>query len=97
MPQKGNLRPQQVAALCDRDYPYTSTATLVYTLAGSEGLGDNSLEGQLLLLQVISRGILNLKLGHGVAESGLDLLLLATLQADGRSGIRDHLLNAGNV
>ena len=69
----------------------------MYTLAGSEGLGNNSLKGQLLLLQIIGRGILNLELGHGVAESGLDLLLLATLQADSRSGVRDHLLNAGDV
>lgn len=66
-------------------------------LSGREGLGDNALERQLLLLQVISRSILNLELSHGVAESRLNLLLLATLEADSGHGVGDHLLNTGDV
>lgn len=68
-----------------------------YHLAGSESLGDNTLQGELLLLQVLSRSILDLELGHGVAESRLDLLLLATLEPNGGGGVGDHLLNTGDV
>jgi hypothetical protein len=69
---------------------FTAPAVLVsstYTslsnrLAGREGLGDNALQGELLLLQVITASILDLELRHGVAESRLDLLLLATLETE---------------
>ena len=66
-------------------------------LSGGESLGDGALESKLLLLQVISAGILNLELGHGIAESRLDLLLLAALEPHGGSGVRDHLLDTGDV
>jgi hypothetical protein len=35
-------------------------------LAGGESLGDDALQRQLLLLQVLSGGILDLELSHGV-------------------------------
>ena len=66
-------------------------------LSGGESLGDNALERELLLLQVISRSILDLELSHGVRESRLDLLLLAALEADGCGRVGDHLLNARDV
>jgi len=66
-------------------------------LAGGHGLGDQALEGQLLLLKVLGGGVLNLELGHGVAESRLDLLLVATLQLHGHAGVRNDLLNTGDV
>lgn len=66
-------------------------------LPGGESLGDDALEGELLLLEILGGGILDLELSHGVAESGLDLLLLAALQPDGGGGVGDHLLNAGDV
>jgi hypothetical protein len=66
-------------------------------LSGGESLGDNALERKLLLLQVLSRSILDLKLSHGVRESRLNLLLLAALEADGCGGIGNHLLNTGDV
>lgn len=69
----------------------------VMRLSGGESLGDSALERELLLLQVLSRGILNLQLGHGIRESRLNLLLLATLETDGSGGVRDHLLDAGDV
>ena len=56
-------------------------------LAGGESLGDNTLECELLLLEIISGGILDLKLGHGVAEGRFNLLLLATLESDRGSGV----------
>jgi hypothetical protein len=69
----------------------------VMRLSGGESLGDDALERKLLLLQVISRSILDLELGHGVRESRLNLLLLAALEADRCSRVGDHLLNAGDV
>lgn len=66
-------------------------------LSGGESLGDDALEGELLLLEVLGGRVLDLELGHGVGESGLDLLLLAALEADGGGGVRDHLLDAGDV
>jgi hypothetical protein len=69
----------------------------VMRLSGGESLGDDALERKLLLLQVISRSILDLELGHGVRESRLNLLLLAALEADRCGRVGDHLLNAGDV
>lgn len=66
-------------------------------LPGGHSAGDKSLEGKLLLLEIIRSGILDLKLGHGVAESRLNLLLVATLQLDRHGGVGDDLLNAGDV
>jgi hypothetical protein len=66
-------------------------------LSGRESLGDDALERELLLLEVLGGGVLNLELSHGVGESSLDLLLLATLEADGGGRVGDHLLNAGDV
>lgn len=68
-----------------------------YHLAGRERLGDNALQGKLLLLQVLGGGVLDLELSHGVAERRLDLLLLAALEPDGGGRVRDHLLNTGDV
>jgi len=66
-------------------------------LAGRESLGDSTLESQLLLLQVISRGVLDLELGHSLAESRLDLLLLSALDLEGHRWVRDDLLNPRDV
>jgi len=66
-------------------------------LSGRHGLGDNSLEGQLLPLQVFTSGVLDLELGHGVAEGALDLLLLATLELHGHAWVGNNLLNTGDV
>lgn len=49
--------------------PFTLTSFYKLPLAGGESLGDDPLQGQFLLLQVIGGGILNLKLSHGVAKS----------------------------
>jgi hypothetical protein len=61
------------------------------------GLGNQALESELLLLEVLGGGVLNLELGHGVAESGLNALLVATLELHGHTGVRDDLLNTGDV
>jgi hypothetical protein len=66
-------------------------------LPRGHSLGDQPLEGKLLLLEVISRRVLNLELAHGLAERLLNLLLLATLELEGESRVRDDLLNAGDV
>lgn len=66
-------------------------------LSGRHGLGDKALEGELLLLEVVGGGVLDLELGHGVAESGLDALAVAALHLDGHTGVGDDLLNAGDV
>ena len=66
-------------------------------LSGRESLGDDALERELLLLEVLGGGVLNLELSHGVGESSLDLLLLAALEADGGGGVGDHLLDTGDV
>ena len=68
-----------------------------FFLAGGHGLGDQALEGQLLLLEVIGGRVLNLELGHGVAESRLDLLLVSALQLHGHGGVGDDVLNTGDV
>ena len=70
---------------------------IVGHLSRGHGLGDDALQGELLLLQVVGSGVLNLELGHGVAQGGLDLLLLATLQLEGQAGVRDDVLHAGDV
>lgn len=66
-------------------------------LAGSHGLGDKALQGELLLLQVLGGGILDLQLSHGIAESRFNLLLVATLQLHGHAGVGDDLLNPRDV
>ncbi len=66
-------------------------------LSGGHGLGNQPLEGKLLLLQVVSSRILQLELAHGIAEGLLDLLLLAALELEGEGRVGDDLLNAGDV
>lgn len=66
-------------------------------LAGGHGLGDETLKSQLLLLQVIGGGVVDLELAHGVAQGRLDLLLVATLELEGHGGVGDDLLNTGDV
>ena len=66
-------------------------------LSGRHGLGDNSLEGQFLLLQVLTAGVLDLELSHGIRESALDLLLLATLELHGHGWVGNNLLNTADV
>jgi hypothetical protein len=66
-------------------------------LSGGHGLGNKTLEGKLLLLEVLSGALVDLKSGHGVGDGALDLLLLATLKLEGQSGVGDDLLNTANV
>ena len=66
-------------------------------LAGGHSLGHETLKSQLLLLEVLGGGVLNLELGHSVTEGRLDLLLVATLQLHGHSGVRHNLLDTGDV
>lgn len=66
-------------------------------LPGGESLGDGALEGELLLLELLGAGVLDLELGHGVAEGRLDLLLLATLELHRGARVRDHLLDTRDV
>lgn len=63
-------------------------------LAGRHGLGNNSLQCKLLLLQVIRGGIFDLKLGHSLTEGGLDLVLGSALELQRHGGVRDDLLNS---
>lgn len=74
-----------------------AVTVITNTLTRGHGLGDQSLERQLLLLEVVSSRILDLELAHGLAEALLDLLLLAALQLKGESGVRHDLLNTGDV
>lgn len=66
-------------------------------LPGGHSLRHETLESKLLLLKVIRGGVLNLKLGHGVTESGFDLLLVAALQFHGHGRVRDKFLNTRDV
>jgi hypothetical protein len=66
-------------------------------LAGGHSLGDQALESQLLLLEVLGGGVLDLELSHGVAEGRLDLLLVATLELHRHAGVGDDLLNTRDV
>jgi hypothetical protein len=66
-------------------------------LSGRHGLGDETLQGELLLLEVVGGALAELKSSHGVADGGLDLLLLSALELQGQSGVGHDLLNAANV
>lgn len=66
-------------------------------LPGSHSPSNESLEGKLLLLEIIGSRVFNLELGHGITEGRLDLLLVATLELNRHGGIRDDLLNAGDI
>ena len=73
------------------------TLLLLVCLTGRERLCNYPLKSQFLLFQVVSPGVFNLQLGHSIAEGRLDLLLLATLELDRCSRVRNHLFNTGNV
>ena len=77
--------------------PIIHVVKLKGNLAGRHGLGDEALEGKLLLLEVLSGGVLNLELRHSLREGLLNLLLLAALELEGEGGVGDDLLNAGDV
>lgn len=66
-------------------------------LSGGHGLGNQPLDGQLLLLQVLSGGIGELQGGHGLANAAFDLLLLATLEFEGQGRVGDNLFDTANV
>ena len=66
-------------------------------LASGHGLGDEALKSQFLLLQVFRGRVLDLELAHGVAQSRLDLLLVATLELKGHGGVGDDFFNARDV
>lgn len=68
-----------------------------FHLAGRHGLGYESLESQLLLLEVVGGRVLNLELSHGVAHGSLDLLLGTTLDLVAQGWVGNDLLNAGDV
>ena len=66
-------------------------------LSRGHGLGDKTLQGELLLAQVLGGALVELESGHGVADGRLDLLLLAALELQGQSGVGDNLLDAADV
>ena len=66
-------------------------------LPGGHSLGHEPLQGQLLLLEVVGRRVLELQLRHGLAEGLLDLVLLATLQLEGQCRVGDDLLDTRDV
>lgn len=66
-------------------------------LAGRHGLGHETLESELVLLEVLGGGVGDLKSSHGLGDLLLDLVLLATLELEGQSGVGDDLLNTANV
>jgi hypothetical protein len=72
-------------------------ADLLALLPRGHGLGNETLESKLLLLEVIGRSVLELEGAKGLAEGLLDLLLLAALELERQSRVRDDLLNTGNV
>ena len=66
-------------------------------LAGRHSLGDNSLQCELFLLQVIRCWVLNLKLSHGIAESGLDLVLCSALKLEGHGWVRNNFFHSWDI
>lgn len=66
-------------------------------LSRRHGLGYESLQGELLLLEVLGRRVLDLQLAHSLAEGLLDSLLLAALELQRHCGVGDDLLNAADV
>jgi hypothetical protein len=66
-------------------------------LARGHGLGDQTLEGELVLLEILGGALVELEGGHSVADGALDLLLLATLELEGESRVGDDLLDTANV
>lgn len=77
--------------------PYSPENRKCVRLSGGHGLGHKALQGKLLLLQVFSRGVLDLQLAHSVAERLLDSLLLAALELQRHCGVGDDLLNTADV
>jgi hypothetical protein len=73
------------------------SASPIVNLSGGHGLGHKTLEGKLLLLEVLGGAVGELESGHGVADGALDLLLLGTLDLEGQGGVGDNLLNTANV
>jgi len=72
---------------------------LVYVehLSGGHGLGHKTLEGELLLLEVVGTSVGDLEGSHGLGDLLLDLVLLATLELEGQGRVGDDLLNASDV
>jgi hypothetical protein len=66
-------------------------------LAGRHGLGNNSLQCKLLLLQVIRGRIFDLELGHSIAEGRLDLVLGSPLELEGHGGVGYNFLDSRDV
>src|ERR1700761_2745562 len=62
-------------------------------LSCGEGLGDNSLQSQFLLLQVVTSSVLNFQLLHGLTQARLNLFLLAPLELHRHCWIGNHILN----
>ena len=60
-------------------------------------LGHHTLQCKLLFLEVLAARILNLQLGHGVGQSALNLLLLATLELHAHCGVGHNLLDSADV
>lgn len=66
-------------------------------LSGGHSLCDESLEGELFLLEIFGRRLLDLELCHGVAEGGLDLVLGAALDLERHAGVGNDFLDTGDV
>ena len=74
----------------------TASPTEIHLPSG-HSLSNESLEGKLLLLEILGGGVFDLELSHGIAESRFNLLLVTTLQLHRHSGIGNDLLDARNV
>jgi len=70
---------------------------VIKRLASGHGLGDDPLERQLLLLQIIAGSILDLKLGHCIGQGTLNLLLLSTLELHGHGRVGNDFFDAADV
>lgn len=66
-------------------------------LSGGHSLGHETLESELLLLQLVGTAVGDLEGSHGLGDLLLDLVLLATLELEGQRGVGDDLLNTANV
>ena len=66
-------------------------------LTRGHGFRHQSLQCKLLLLEVVRRRVLNLKLGHGVAEGSLDFLLGTAFELQGHCGVGNNFFDSGDV
>lgn len=66
-------------------------------LSGGHCLGDKTLEGEFLFLQLFGRTVSDLESSHSLGDGLFNLLLLTTLELERQGRVGDNLLNATNV